>query len=61
MEQSLRLVEQVAVLIPDAAPLRDGPMIEPAEAIRASRRRRAGERIRLSPNLEGSERRGWPA
>ena len=56
MEQSLRLLEQVAALIPDAAPLRDGPVIEPAEAIRASRRRRAGERIRLSPNLEGSEK-----
>jgi NADH-quinone oxidoreductase subunit D len=56
MEQSLRLLEQVAALIPDAPPLRDGPVIEPAEAIRASRRRRAGERIRLSPNLEGSEK-----
>ena len=56
MEQSLRLLEQVAALIPDAAPLRDGPEIEPAEAIRASRRRSAGERIRLSPNLEGSEK-----
>ncbi len=56
MEQSLRLLEQVAALIPEAAPLRGGPVIEPAEAIRASRRRRAGERIRLSPNLEGSEK-----
>ena len=56
MEQSLRLLEQAAALIPDAAPLREGPVIEPGEAIRASRRRRAGERIRLSPNLEGSEK-----
>ena len=56
MEQSLRLLEQVAALIPDAAPLPAGPMIEPAEAIRRSRRERTVERIRLSPNLEGSEK-----
>jgi NADH-quinone oxidoreductase subunit D len=55
MEQSLRILEQVAALIPDAAPLPPGPEIEPAEAIRRSRRARASERIRLSPNLEGSE------
>jgi NADH-quinone oxidoreductase subunit D len=56
MEQSLRLLEQVAALLPDAAPLGDGPAIEPAEAIRRSRRERATERIRLSPNLEGYEK-----
>jgi NADH-quinone oxidoreductase subunit D len=56
MEQSLRILEQVAALIPDAAPLGGGPAIEPAEAIRRSRSARAGERIRLSPNLEGSEK-----
>jgi NADH-quinone oxidoreductase subunit D len=56
MEQSLRLLEQVAVLIPDAPPLAAGPEIEPAEAIRRSRRQRVTERIRLSPNLEGSEK-----
>ncbi|NTU51975.1 MAG: NADH-quinone oxidoreductase subunit D, partial [Candidatus Aminicenantes bacterium] len=56
MEQSLRLLEQVAALIPDAAPLGSGPAIEPAEALGRSRRQRAGERIRLSPNLEGSEK-----
>jgi NADH-quinone oxidoreductase subunit D len=56
MEQSLRLLEQVAALIPDAAPLGGGPVIEPAEALRRSRRQRAAERIRLSPNLEGSEK-----
>jgi NADH-quinone oxidoreductase subunit D len=56
MEQSLRLLEQVAALVPDAAPLPGGPMIEPSEAIARSRRQRVGERIRLSPNLEGSEK-----
>jgi NADH-quinone oxidoreductase subunit D len=56
MEQSLRLLEQVAALITDAAPLVAGPEIEPAEAIRRSRRQRTSERIRLSPNLEGSEK-----
>lgn len=56
MEQSLRLLEQVAALIPDTAPLPGGPGLEPAEAIRRSRRQRTGGRIRLSPNLEGSEK-----
>lgn len=56
MEQSLRLLEQTAALIPDAPPLPDVPEIEPAEAVRRSRRQRATERIRLSPNLEGSEK-----
>jgi NADH-quinone oxidoreductase subunit D len=56
MEQSLRILEQVAALIPDAPPLGAGPEIEPAEAIKRSRRRRTSERIRLSPNLEGSEK-----
>jgi len=56
MEQSLRLLEQVAALIPDAAPLAGGPVIEPAEAIAGSRRQRTGGRIRLSPNLEGYEK-----
>jgi NADH-quinone oxidoreductase subunit D len=56
MEQSLRLLEQVAVLIPEAAPIVREPAIEPSEAIRVSRRQKTAARIRLSPNLEGSEK-----
>jgi len=56
MEQSLRLLEQVAALIPDAAPLGGGPGLEPAEAILRSRRQRAVGPVLLSPNLEGSEK-----
>lgn len=56
MEQSLRLLEQVSAHLPDAPPLPAGPDIEPAEAVRRSRTVRAEERVRLSPNLEGSER-----
>jgi NADH-quinone oxidoreductase subunit D len=60
MEQSLRLLEQVAALIPEAAPLPDGPRIEPAEAIRRSRNERTSDPIALSPNLEGSEKERLP-
>lgn len=58
MEQSLRIVEQAAEKMPEiskpSAVLAEG--IEPAEAMKASRAKKAGERIRLSPNLEGSEK-----
>ncbi|HUT08354.1 MAG TPA: NADH dehydrogenase (quinone) subunit D [Candidatus Latescibacteria bacterium] len=61
MEQSLRLIEQVAALIPDAAlPGQADEEIEPAEAIRRGRLRKPSERIRLSPNLEGSEKIRYP-
>lgn len=60
MEQSLRIIEQAAIRIPRTprAFVADG--VEPAEAIRESRRRRTEEAIRLSPNLEGSEKRARP-
>jgi NADH-quinone oxidoreductase subunit D len=60
MEQSLRLIEQVAALLKDVPPLPPGQTIEPAEAIRGSKSRRASGRIRLSPNLEGSEKARLP-
>ena len=56
MEQSLRILEQVAALISDSAPLDPGPAVEPAAAIRQSRTARVQAPIRLSPNLEGSEK-----
>ncbi len=56
MEQSLRILEQTAALIPDAAPLPPGPALEPERAVRESRRLRSTGRIALSPNLEGSEK-----
>jgi NADH-quinone oxidoreductase subunit D len=56
MEQSLRILEQVAALIADAPPLPAGPAVEPEEAIRLSKGRRSRDPIRLSPNLEGSEK-----
>ena len=56
MEQSLRLVEQVSALLADAPPLPGGPPVEPAEAVSRSRRRRVEAPVRLSPNLEGSEK-----
>jgi NADH-quinone oxidoreductase subunit D len=56
IEQSLRLLEQVSALLPDAAALPPGPAVEPAEAVRLSRQQRVEGRVVLSPNLEGSER-----
>jgi len=55
MDQSLRIIEQAAVRIPQTARSHISGGIEPAEAIRASRRRKPRENINLSPNLEGSE------
>ncbi|NIM89584.1 MAG: NADH-quinone oxidoreductase subunit D [Candidatus Aminicenantes bacterium] len=56
MEQSLRIIEQCL----EKTPKSKGPLltkgIEPAQAIKASRQKRAEERIKLSPNLEGSEK-----
>jgi NADH-quinone oxidoreductase subunit D len=56
MEQSLRIIEQCLEKIPKSK----GPLmakgIEPVQAIKASRKKRIEERIKLSPNLEGSEK-----
>ena len=56
MEQSLRIVEQAAVRIPRTPGVVIADGIEPAEAIRASRTKKVREKIKLSPNLEGSEK-----
>jgi NADH-quinone oxidoreductase subunit D len=60
MEQSLRIIEQAAVRIPRMARAFIAGEIEPAAAIRASRRRKPHENITLSPNLEGSEEARYP-
>jgi NADH-quinone oxidoreductase subunit D len=56
MEQSLRIIEQSL----EKTPQSKGPLmakgIEPVQAIKASRKKRVEERIKLSPNLEGSEK-----
>lgn len=60
MEQSLRIIEQARKKVPASSPeiLADG--VEPAEAIRASREKKVDARIKLSPNLEGSEKEVYP-
>ncbi len=62
MEQSLRIIEQCLNKIPKSA----GPEelmtkgMEPAEAIKASRKKRVEDAVKLSPNLEGSEKVKYP-
>lgn len=56
MEQSLRIVEQAAVRLPRTAGAFIVEGLEPAEAIKASRTKRVSRPIKLSPNLEGSEK-----
>ncbi len=62
MEQSLRIIEQAVEKLPPLASRVDlmAPGVEPAEAIHASRSQRISERIKLSPNLEGSEKAVYP-
>jgi len=57
MEQSLRIIEQVLRILPSSSSqslMAEG--IEPAEAIKASRKKRVDKHIRISPNLDGSEK-----
>lgn len=58
MEQSMRMVEQCMEKIPEpsspSALMAEG--IEPAQAIKESRSKRVEGKIKLSPNLEGSEK-----
>jgi NADH-quinone oxidoreductase subunit D len=60
MEQSLRIIEQVAGQIPDSAPTVKAEAIEPTEAVRLGRLQKPAQTIRLSPNLEGSEKERYP-
>jgi len=58
MEQSLRIIEQAMEKMPKSkrpsSLMADG--MEPAKAIKLSRKKRVEEKIRLSPNLRGSEK-----
>ncbi len=58
MEQSLRMVEQCMAKIPKSSSPSQltAKGLEPAEAIKASRSKRAEGKIKLSPNLEGTEK-----
>jgi len=60
MEQSLRILEQAAARMPGASrPVRlEG--LEPAAAAKSARLRRPGRAVKLSPNLEGSEKDVYP-
>ena len=59
MEQSLRIVEQCVEKMPEGIPEVKGEM-EPAKAIKASRIRKPDAKIKLSPNLKGSEKEKYP-
>jgi NADH-quinone oxidoreductase subunit D len=58
MEQSLRIIEQAMEMMPEpSSPLQlMARGMKPAEAIKASRAKKVEERIKLSPNIEGSEK-----
>jgi NADH-quinone oxidoreductase subunit D len=62
MEQSLRIIEQAAAALPPASSPADlmAAGMEPAAAIKASRSQKVADPIKLSPNLEGSERDAYP-
>ncbi|NOR53926.1 MAG: hypothetical protein GQ536_07555, partial [Candidatus Aminicenantes bacterium] len=62
MEQSLRMVEQCMAKIPRPSSSSESVTkgLEPAEAIKASRTKKPEERIKLSPNLEGTEKDKYP-
>ena len=60
MEQSLRIVEQCIEKMPESVPEVKGD-IEPAEAIKVSRTKKPDQKIKLSPNLKGSEKAKYPS
>lgn len=59
MEQSLRIIEQCLENIPQTSSKIVARGLEPAEAIKASRKKRVEEKVKLSPNLEGSEKEAY--
>lgn len=62
MEQSLRIVEQAMEKIPKSSPVltNSSRWLEPEAAISASRTKKVDKKIKLSPNLKGSEKDVYP-
>ncbi len=62
MEQSLRIIEQALQRMPRGAVEREDikEFIEPYEAIKTARSKKPTQKIKLSPNLEGSEKDKYP-
>jgi NADH-quinone oxidoreductase subunit D len=56
MEQSLQIIEQCVAKIPKSSAGIMAEGMEPAAAIHASRSKKPGGDIKLSPNLEGAEK-----
>jgi NADH-quinone oxidoreductase subunit D len=57
MEQSLRIIEQAMEKMPRPSPSKlMVDALEPVDAIKASRTKKVEKEVKLSPNLEGSER-----
>lgn len=61
MDQSLRIIEQAVEKLPKSPPEITSKGLEPAEAIKSSRKQKVRDRIQLSPNLEGSEKEKYAA
>ena len=62
MEQSLRILEQSMDKIPSGTGMKVPPSdgVEPAIGIKESRHKKVLDNIKLSPNLEGSEKEKYP-
>jgi NADH-quinone oxidoreductase subunit D len=59
MDQSLRIIEQAAQHLPDTPGDVIAQGVEPAQAIKASRLKKIKGGVKLSPNLEGAEKKRY--
>jgi NADH-quinone oxidoreductase subunit D len=59
MDQSLRIIEQAAQHLPDTPGDVTAQGVEPAQAIKASRLKKIKGGVKLSPNLEGAEKKRY--
>jgi len=62
MEQSLRIIEQAVEKMPRGAIEVEniGEILEPYQAIKSARNKKPSQKIKLSPNLEGTEKEKYP-